>query len=490
MVKEINLIFIFIAMALFLSCSGDGGTTSDPDDNDNVIPVCSITTPLEGTNFYKNYEIVISAEASDPDGSVSEVKFSIDGIGIGTDYSEPYTFTLSPGSIVPGSHVLTAIATDNDGAVMSTEINFTVLNVDGGIITVTSPGSSDNWLVGTKHDIKWTDNIAENVKIDLFKGSEFIKNIVASTQSDGVYNWIVTDTLKTGVDYKVRITSTTDPLVYGDSFSLFKITGGITPGEMIFVQGGTFNMGDHRITNDGDTDLPIHSVTLSDFYICATEVTQKEFKSVYGNYPYQDHGYGDNYPICAVNSYTAMKYCNKRSIKEGLTPCYWLGGLTDPNSWSGDLNKITCDWNANGYRLPTEAEWEYAARGGINNSDNFTYSGSNNINDVAWHYGNSEQISHPVGTKKPNQLGIYDMSGNLQEWCWDWVDYEYYQYCFDLGTVTNPHGPYIVAATRILRGGSWSYSSDSDWTVYNRYLYSYPSTNGYFFGFRVVRSKM
>jgi formylglycine-generating enzyme required for sulfatase activity len=489
----------FILLIIFLmtfSCS-DGGSTSDPDDNDNVSPVCNITSPLEGANFYKNYEIVISADASDSDGSIAGVNFSIDGIGIGTDYTEPYTFTLSPGSIVPGSHILSATATDNDGAVTTAVINFTVLNVDGGIITVTKPGSSDNWLVGTKHDIKWTDNITENVKIDLFKGSEFIKNIVASTQSDGVYNWIVTDTLETGVDYKVRITSTTDPIAYGDSFSLFQISGGIIPGEMIFVKGGTFNMGDYY-SDYYSYDLPIHSVNLSDFYICATEVTQKEYKDVTGSNPSADFGRGDNYPVYYVSSYHALKYCNLRSMKEGLTPCYLINGSTDPGDWGtipifgGSISQTwdyaICNWGANGYRLPTEAEWEYAGRGGVYWQNNYKFSGSNTLDEVAWTISNSETMSHPVGTKKPNQLGLYDMTGNIYEWTWDYLNYDYYSTCNELGTVNDPHGPQ-PNTVRILRGGSWSFMTDS-YNVAHRLIYSYPSTQGFHFGIRVVRSKL
>jgi formylglycine-generating enzyme required for sulfatase activity len=227
---------------------------------------------------------------------------------------------------------------------------------------------------------------------------------------------------------------------------------------MVFVKGGTFQMG----SNSGDSDEnPVHTVTVSDFYIGKYEVTQKEWKEVMGN-----NRKGDNLPVEQVSWYDAVEFCNKKSRKEGLTPCY-----------SGSGKNITCNFNANGYRLPTEAEWEYAARGG-NKSRNYKYSGSNTIGDVAWYQSNSGSKTHPVGKKQANELGLYDMSGNVWEWCWDWYGN------YSSSSQTNPRGA-SYGSNRVFRGGSWYYNAFSC-RVADR-LNRNPGSSGNFIGFRLVR---
>ncbi|HEX37418.1 MAG TPA: formylglycine-generating enzyme family protein, partial [Candidatus Cloacimonetes bacterium] len=175
-----------------------------------------------------------------------------------------------------------------------------------------------------------------------------------------------------------------------------------------------------------------------------------------------------------VSWYDAVEFCNKKSRKEGLTPCY-----------SGSGKNITCNFNANGYRLPTEAEWEYAARGGhLANGSNlrnggYTYSGSDNIDDVAWYSDNSGRKTHPVGQKQPNELGLYDMSGNVWEWCWDWKG------SYSSSSQTNPRGA-SSGSTRVLRGGGW-YGYDNGCRVAYRGTDDPDLSNGDF-GFRFVRT--
>ncbi|MDA3885874.1 MAG: SUMF1/EgtB/PvdO family nonheme iron enzyme [Candidatus Delongbacteria bacterium] len=243
----------------------------------------------------------------------------------------------------------------------------------------------------------------------------------------------------------------------------------ITETPMVFVEGGTFEMGGESDSlHDGCR--PVHNVTVSDFYIGKFEVTQLEWQQhLYpcGDYQY---GLGDNFPAYGMNWYAMIVYCNKRSIAEGYKPTYSLYGSTDPDNWgtiptylnpNPEWDLVKCNWEANGYRLPTEAEWEYAAKGGIHWTDNYMYSGSNIIDDVAW-YDEFHILtgigSKPIGLKAPNQLGIYDMSGNLAEFCWDWSDfpdYFYYQECLDSGIVVDPQGPDSGDRRKVSRGGHW-----------------------------------
>ncbi|ACF14790.1 protein of unknown function DUF323 [Chloroherpeton thalassium ATCC 35110] len=188
--------------------------------------------------------------------------------------------------------------------------------------------------------------------------------------------------------------------------------------EMIFVQGGSFIMG----SNDGRNDeKPVHQVTLDDFYIGKFPVTQAQWEAVMGNNP--SHFRGENLPVESVSWYDVQEFMKK-------------------------LNKKT----GGNYRLPTEAEWEYAARGGAK-SRGYKYAGSNNIDEVAWYRDNAGK-THEVGTKKPNELGIYDMSGNLWESCSDWEG-DYLS-----GSQTNPTGP-SSGPRRVLRGGSWNFYAES-----------------------------
>jgi formylglycine-generating enzyme required for sulfatase activity len=244
----------------------------------------------------------------------------------------------------------------------------------------------------------------------------------------------------------------------------FQIKANLKPKGMIFVKGGSFQMG----SNSGDGDeSPIHEVTVSSFWIGKYQVTQKEWTEVMGNNP--SGRKGKNLPVEMVIWYEVVEYCNKRSILEGLTPCY-----------SGSGSNITCNWGANGYRLPTEAEWEYAARGGLK-SKGYKYSGSNSIGTVAWYDENSGSRTHEVGTKKPNELGIHDMSGNVWEWCWDWYAGSYYKKSPSI----NPKGP-NSGSYRVLRGGSWNFNHDFCRISYRDINNPNEGNNNY--GFRVCRT--
>lgn len=272
------------------------------------------------------------------------------------------------------------------------------------------------------------------------------------------------DEMTVGSNYKIKLIVRDNP------------SPSTQPAGFITVEGGTFSNG-------------TSNVTLSTFYLDRTEITQGEYLAVMGTNP--SNFTGDlSRPVEKTTWFNAIEYCNRRSMQENLTPCYSYkvgeieyGTNPDnwPSGWSGTASNHTnfsCSWTANGYRLPTEMEWMFAARGG-NSTHNYTYSGSNTLGNVAWYTSNSSSTTHPVATKNANELQLFDMSGNVWEWCWD-----IYYGSYPTEDQTNPHGP-SSGTYRVLRGGCWGYDA-SFCTVSNRFRGS--ATGGYSnFGFRVCR---
>jgi formylglycine-generating enzyme len=246
---------------------------------------------------------------------------------------------------------------------------------------------------------------------------------------------------------------------------------------LVKIPAGIFRMGNITDYPDGRNDeKPVHKVRIThSFFMGRTEVTQAQWKAVMGSNPSRFKG--DNRPVDNVNWYDAVQFCNRLSRQDSLEICY-----------TGDSDRTVCNFNAKGYRLPTEAEWEYACRGGTatdfhtGNMPRSAHSDSANY-PGGWHDANSGDQTHDVGLKQPSAFGLFDMHGNVWEWCWDWYQEDYY----DSWPYADPRGPAAARTYRVLRGGSWYYSANDCRSAYRGC--DDPDTRSSSGGFRVVRTQ-
>lgn len=284
----------------------------------------------------------------------------------------------------------------------------------------------------------------------------------------------------------------------------FRLQSVTVPAGMALIPAGWFTMGD---TLDGESDaIPTH-IFVSAFVMDVNLVTFSLWQTVYNaattfsGYSFDDAGAGKgaNYPVETVNWYDCVKWCNARSQLSGLTPCYYTdAGLTQVYK-TGDVDAVYVNWNASGYRLPTEAEWEKAARGGLSgcrfpwgnliseaqanyygDTNDYSYDrGPNGYNSIG-SIGGTSPATSPVGSFDVNGYGLYDMAGNVLEWCWDWYGTPYGQ-----PTTSNPTGAGPASGYRVLRGGNWDYNAYFARCAYRRY--DDPDVADSYIGFRCVR---
>jgi formylglycine-generating enzyme required for sulfatase activity len=349
--------------------------------------------------------------------------------------------------------------------------------------TVSSSGGFDYWIIsiGSDGNIIWQKSFGGSGNDYCFKiGITNNSGVVVAGASNSNISGSKTENSQGGYDYWVIGLTLAYP----------------QPPEMVFIQGGTFTMG---CTAEQQPDCfsdesSAHQVTLPDFYMGKYEVTQEQWESLMGytqaqmrdlaNPALALYGVGNTYPIYYVSWYDAAVFCNRLNEQHGYTACYYAdAGYTQVYGKSGSTwslpNTGTVYWkpDVKGYRLPTEAEWEYAARGG-NISMGYKYAGSNDLNAVAWYSANGFR-SHIVGTKAANELGLYDMSGNVFEWCYDWYNSSYYS----ISPACGPLGD-IVGEFRVLRGGGWDINARYCRSAY-RYYHT-PALRFNFIGFRLV----
>jgi formylglycine-generating enzyme required for sulfatase activity len=322
---------------------------------------------------------------------------------------------------------------------------------------------------------------------------------LATNQWQTLTNLVVTNTPYVFVDVTAPATKRFYRVVIPGATNVPVETN--APAGMALIPAGSFTMGD-SFKEGYDFELPTHNVQVSAFYMDKYEVTKVLWDEVMAwavthGYAFDNTGLGKatNHPVHTVNWYDAVKWCNARSEKEGRVPAYYTSAAQTTIYRTGQVDVLNewVIWNV-GYRLPTEAEWEKAARGGaseqrfpwgntISHSQANYQSTSDSSYDISPTHGYHPSFNDgvypftsPVGSFAPNAYGLYDMSGNVWEWCWDWPG------SYSNGSQTDPHGP-SSGSGRVLRGGSWS---DDAFHCRVAFRGGYVQTQTFFIGFRSV----
>ena len=387
----------------------------------------------------------------------------------------------------------TVAAIDSDGREETAQIpisnfDFTAPKVASGLEAVLSTDKTSVTLTWKDPDDKDFDHVeicfvsnngtsdsAKSETVEVKKGVQTKVFDVEPSKAYYEYYIVTVDTLgnkSSGISIKVYVAA------------VLKIPEGFVEIPAVSISGS------ETWTPASDVFVSGRKLEIASLYMSDHEVTRGEYKAVMGSDPSTARANdkdgneltGDdnvkNNPVNNISWYDALVYCNTLSIKEGLTPCYAIGGKTDPKEWGSvptsnndTWDAATCDITADGFRLPTEAEWEWAARGG----ENYTHAGSDIANDVAWCDNNTG--TRDVKTKKANAYGLYDMSGNVWEWCWD-------RWCDSISSETPDTGS-DSGSYRCYRGGSW-YDYAEFTSVSKREYSEYYYTRGSLCGFRVV----
>ncbi|HXK50610.1 MAG TPA: SUMF1/EgtB/PvdO family nonheme iron enzyme [Clostridiales bacterium] len=483
-------ITIVFSGLIFWSCSDDN--PSEPE-KDTTAPTVNILYPANNAEFQEGTTIILKADAIDNE-SVTKVEFYIDGEIEGSVDSLPYQISwMTTGKV--GYHSIMGKAYDSSDNKGSSSVISVKINVnDAPVINSLTAEPATVLQGGTSVLTCSADDMNGDSLTYIWSASA---GILSGTGS--IRTWTAPDILDT---YTIICTVNDGILSDTDTVSVIVADA---PAGFVHISGGTFTMGDN-FSEGFSNELPLHTVTLSEYYIGTTEVTQAEWTDVMGSNPASGYGVGDTYPVYYVSWYSIIKYCNLRSMNEGLTPCYTINNSTDPADWGAVPNNydavwdaVVCNWSAKGYRLPKEAEWEYAARGGLSGQrfpNGATISHSTNGDTQANYYASTSYTydvspttgyhpqyngkSSPVGSFPANGYGISDLAGNLFEWCWDFNG----SYISD--SQTDPTGPETGTLYRIIRGGGLNGYATSCRVAYR--ATDAASTSQFYYGFRLSRT--
>jgi len=425
-------------------------TDSSPLSGSNYYKVCAVGYGITSSqSSYASVEVRLAAPTNvKAELEVKDEKFVVNVSWDAVKYAQSYDVYRRRSSDgiyeLVAENIPSTTWTDLTPKVYGNSYYYKVYAKNRNVVSTQSPYASVTVNLAAPTNVKAVideNDLVVNVSWDAVKYAESY-NVYRSSSSSGTYSLIaerVTSTswtdnnplngnnyYKVNAQYKDIISDLSNAVRALDPTKGSIITVNGVAFYMVKVSGGTFQMGaTSEQGGDADSDEePVHQVTLSDYYIGETEVTQELWQAVMGSNP--SYFSGLLLPVERVSWDNCQTFITKLNALTGMQ-----------------------------FRLPTEAEWEFAARGG-NSSQGYKYSGSNNIDDVAWYYSysnyNTHYNTHKVGTKAPNELGLYDMSGNVWEWCQDWAD------SYSSSAQTNPTGP-TSGSSRVYRGGSWDRSA-------------------------------
>jgi formylglycine-generating enzyme required for sulfatase activity len=462
--------------------TGGGGTDGDGTDGDGTAPKIT-TTSLPGGTVGVAYNKTLEATGDEPVTWSVSIGALPAGLTLQSD-------TISGTPTAARTSTFTVKATNSTGS-DTKSLSITIAPAGGGgggtapkITTASLPGGT----VGTAYNemlaatgdgpITWSVSVGTlPAGLNLATGT-----ITGTPTTEGMSTFTVKATNAAGSDTK-QLSITID-----------------NPSSIVMVQipNGTFTMGSPANEPERYGDETQHSVTLTGFYMSKYQVTQEQFETVTGNNPSNfktpvpPETSTANRPVETVTWYDAIVFCNMLSMSESLSPAYEMPTADNYGVWNTDpatWGEIPTDddmvrWNmarvktgSTGYRLPTEAQWEYACRAGTITAYN---TGDTISDDTGWYNGNSGGRTHTVGEKRVNAWGLYDMHGNVLEWCWDWYSLNYYS----SSPAQDPTGP-DTGGGRVVRGGSYAGSSRNLRSAYRDSVD--PSRGSVYYGFRIVR---